>query len=72
MFLIVLFLTIQDIPFFKQVIIMATVCESCGHRDNEVKGGTCINEKGCRISLHLTEPSDLSRDILKVSLLSML
>lgn len=45
---------------------MATTCECCGHRSNEVKSGTGISEHGVRIQLKLTDPSDLSRDILKV------
>lgn len=55
-----------DIPHFKQVIVMATSCDHCGHRSNEVKAGTGVSERGSRITLRLTDPSDLSRDILKV------
>ena len=32
-------LTLKDIPYFKQVIIMAVNCPNCGHRSNEVKSG---------------------------------
>lgn len=56
---------VVNIPHFKEVIIMATVCDSCGHRDNEVKGGAGIEPKGTRIKLKITDPSDLTRDILK-------
>ena len=56
---------IVDIPHFKQVIIMATVCDSCGYRTNEVKSGTGVSPKGTKITLRLTDQSDLSRDILK-------
>ena len=45
---------------------MATSCDHCGHRDNEVKSGTGISEYGTMINLRLVDPSDLSRDILKV------
>ena len=45
---------------------MCTVCDHCGMKDNEVKGGAGIEEKGRKITLHLTDPSDLNRDILKV------
>jgi len=48
---------------------MATNCETCGCRDNEVKGGCGIEDLGQRITLHLTDVKDLSRDILKVSLI---
>ena len=58
-----------DIPFFKQVVIMATVCDVCGKRDNEVKSGAGIEPQGTRITLRLTDPSDLSRDVLKVDFL---
>jgi len=48
------------------VVIMATVCEVCGKRDNEVKSGSGIEPMGKRITLHLTDVADLNRDILKV------
>ncbi|KAI0225047.1 Zinc finger protein ZPR1 [Lamellibrachia satsuma] len=56
---------VVDIPYFKQVVIMATVCDACGHRDNEVKGGSGIEPKGTCIKLKLTKEEDLSRDVLK-------
>lgn len=56
---------VVDIPFFKQVVIMATNCAACGHRDSEVKGGCGIEETGQKITLRLTNIGDLSRDILK-------
>ena len=55
-----------DIPHFKQVIIMATSCEACGHKSNEVKSGAGVSPNGVRLNLHITDASDLSRDILKV------
>uniref|UniRef100_A0A8B9FBY2 ZPR1 zinc finger n=1 Tax=Amazona collaria TaxID=241587 RepID=A0A8B9FBY2_9PSIT len=54
-----------QIPHFKEVIIMATNCDSCGHRTNEVKSGGAIEPQGTRITLHVTDPSDMTRDILK-------
>ncbi|XP_063292617.1 zinc finger protein ZPR1 isoform X2 [Pelobates fuscus] len=54
-----------QIPHFKEVIIMATNCDSCGHRTNEVKSGGAIEPLGTKITLLITDPSDLSRDILK-------
>ncbi|XP_056592398.1 zinc finger protein ZPR1 isoform X1 [Triplophysa dalaica] len=54
-----------QIPHFKEVIIMATNCDSCGSRTNEVKPGGATEELGTRITLHLTDPSDMSRDLLK-------
>lgn len=54
-----------NIPHFKEVIIMSTVCEHCGYKSNEVKTGGAIPDKGRKISLYCDDPSDLSRDILK-------
>lgn len=44
---------------------MATECEACGHKTNEVKGGSGIEEKGRKHTLHLTRREDLARDVLK-------
>lgn len=46
---------------------MSTNCENCGYRDNEVKAGSAISEKGKKISLKVVDQEDLTRDILKVS-----
>jgi zinc finger protein len=46
---------------------MSTNCEFCGYRDNEVKSGAAISDKGKRITLRCEDRDDLSRDILKVS-----
>ncbi|XP_063799355.1 zinc finger protein ZPR1 [Pseudophryne corroboree] len=54
-----------QIPHFKEVVIMATNCDVCSHRTNEVKSGGAIEPLGTRITLHITDPSDLTRDILK-------
>ena len=48
---------------------MSLSCEWCGHKSNEIKSGSGINDRGVKITLHLTDPIDLSRDILKVGLL---
>jgi zinc finger protein len=44
---------------------MSTNCDRCGYRDNEVKSGAAISEKGKRITLKVEDSEDLSRDILK-------
>ncbi|XP_066495589.1 zinc finger protein ZPR1 [Tiliqua scincoides] len=54
-----------QIPHFKEVVIMATICDACGHRTNEVKSGGAIEPLGTKITLHVTDPSDMTRDILK-------
>ncbi|KKA29741.1 hypothetical protein TD95_003885 [Thielaviopsis punctulata] len=54
-----------DIPHFKQVVLMSTVCDSCGYRSNDVKTGGEVPEKGERITLKIEDEVDLARDILK-------
>ncbi|TDL26752.1 zf-ZPR1-domain-containing protein [Rickenella mellea] len=54
-----------SIPYFKDILIMSTNCDKCGYRDNEVKSGSAISEKGKRITLKVEDREDLSRDILK-------
>lgn len=54
-----------NIPHFKEVIIMSTVCDHCGYKSNEVKTGGEIPPKGKKITLKVTDPEDLARDILK-------
>lgn len=56
---------VMNIPYFKDVVIMSTCCDSCGYKSNEVKAGGAIAEKGTRITLKMTDVEDLSRDILK-------
>ena len=53
------------IPHFKDVIIMATVCEHCGYRTSDVKTGGEVPKKGRRIMLQVKNKEDLSRDLLK-------
>lgn len=54
-----------NIPHFKQVVLMSTVCEHCGYRSNEVKTGGEVPAKGRRITVAINTKEDLSRDILK-------
>lgn len=54
-----------DIPHFKEVVIMSTVCDDCGYKSNEVKTGGAIPEKGRKITLVVDDSDDLALDILK-------
>lgn len=57
---------VTRIPHFKEVIIMATVCDHCGGRSTEIKSGSGIEPKGSRFSLRLINfPQDLGRDVVK-------
>ncbi|KAI7218790.1 zf-ZPR1-domain-containing protein [Hortaea werneckii] len=53
------------IPYFKQVVLMSTVCDSCGYRSNEVKTGGEVPEQGRKITLQVKSEVDLARDLLK-------
>lgn len=44
---------------------MAFICDYCGYRNSEIKEGGGISEKAKRITLQVTEQSDLSRDLFK-------
>lgn len=54
-----------NIPYFKQVVLMSTVCDHCGYRSNEVKTGGEVPDKGRKITLKVSTAEDLARDILK-------
>eukprot|EP00128_Syssomonas_multiformis_P016265 Colp12_sorted_trinity150504_noHs@35326 len=54
-----------DIPYFKEVVIMAQACDHCGHKTADVKIGGSISEKGRKITLKITCSDDMSRDVLK-------
>ena len=56
---------VTSIPHFKDVVIMATVCDACGNRTNEVKSGGGIEEKGVKIEVKVLSRDDFSRDVLK-------
>ncbi|GFV39138.1 zinc finger protein ZPR1 [Trichonephila clavipes] len=49
----------------KDVVIMSTLCETCGHKTNEVKSGSGIEPYGYRATLKIEEHKDLTRDLLK-------
>ncbi|CAA7396647.1 unnamed protein product [Spirodela intermedia] len=53
------------IPYFREVIVMATTCDQCGYRSSELKPGGEIPAKGRRIILHVQNSADLSRDVIK-------
>jgi zinc finger protein len=44
---------------------MATVCEICGHKTNEVKSGSGIEPQGIKIEVTVNGKEDFSRDLLK-------
>ncbi|KAJ9172934.1 hypothetical protein P3X46_016121 [Hevea brasiliensis] len=56
---------VTKIPYFQEVIVMASTCDACGYRNSELKPGGPIPEKGKRITLHVKNINDLSRDVIK-------
>ncbi|RAH50312.1 zinc finger-containing protein ZPR1 [Aspergillus brunneoviolaceus CBS 621.78] len=54
-----------NIPYFREVLLWATVCEHCGYKSSDVKTGGEVPEKGKRITLSVENEVDLARDILK-------
>jgi zinc finger protein len=60
---------VTNIPHFKEVINMATNCDACGHRTNEVMMAVVrgIKDKGVKIDVKVRSSADFSRDVLKVS-----
>ncbi|XP_046822333.1 zinc finger protein ZPR1 [Vespa crabro] len=56
---------LTNIPHFKEVVIMATLCEACGHRTNEVKSSGGVEPHGVKIEVTVTGKEDFTRDVLK-------
>ncbi|KAB7504408.1 Zinc finger protein ZPR1 [Armadillidium nasatum] len=56
---------VTEIPHFKEVVIMASECDSCGHKTNEVKSGSGIEAKGKKHTLRIEAIEDIARDVLK-------
>ena len=53
------------IPHFKECIIMSLVCDHCGFKSNEIKGGGAIPKYGSKFVLKVNNQDDLEREILK-------
>ncbi|GAA0170558.1 hypothetical protein LIER_24789 [Lithospermum erythrorhizon] len=56
---------VTNIPYFQEVIVMASSCDACGYRNSEVKPGGPIPPKGKRIVVRVENIKDLSRDVIK-------
>lgn len=56
---------VTNIPYFQEVIVMASSCDSCGYRNSELKPGGSIPPKGKKITLRVENMKDLSRDVIK-------
>ncbi|EFA80235.1 ZPR1-type zinc finger-containing protein [Heterostelium album PN500] len=58
-------MVMTDIPYFKNVVLMAFNCEECGYKTNEIKPGGAIEPTGRILTLRVETAEDLSRDVLK-------
>lgn len=54
---------VTKIPYFQEVIVMASSCDACGYRNSELKPGGRIPEKGKKITVHVQRVDDLSQDV---------
>ncbi|XP_017253137.1 zinc finger chaperone ZPR1 isoform X2 [Daucus carota subsp. sativus] len=56
---------VTKIPYFQEVIVMASTCDACGYRNSELKAGGCIPAKGKKVIVSVKNIKDLSRDVIK-------
>ena len=61
-------LLLTKIPHYKEIILMSFHCEECGFKNNEIRSGGVIQEKGVRITVTLANERDLSRQVLFLSM----
>ena len=55
----------SSIPFFKEIIIMAFICDFCGYRNSEIKEGGGVAGQAKRITVNVSDPEFLNRDVFK-------
>ena len=65
-------LCVTEVPHFHDVALLVTNCERCGYRDAEVKPMGQVSALGRRVTVRVTSPADLARDILKSHTASVL
>ncbi|SNX87655.1 probable ZPR1 - protein binds to translation elongation factor eEF-1 [Melanopsichium pennsylvanicum] len=53
------------IPYFREVIVVSFSCPHCGNRNNEIQSAGQIQPKGCLYTVHVTNPTDLNRQVVK-------
>ena len=56
---------LTNIPFFKDILVVSFSCPHCGCRNNEIQNAGVLADKGCKITLNVTSPDDLDRDICR-------
>jgi zinc finger protein len=58
-------MVVTEVPYFKEMVVMAFHCDHCGYRTNEVKASGAISERGTKITLQVNGHEDMCRDLLK-------
>ncbi|SJX65362.1 probable ZPR1-protein binds to translation elongation factor eEF-1 [Sporisorium reilianum f. sp. reilianum] len=53
------------IPYFREVIVVSFSCPHCGNRNSEIQSAGQIQPKGCLYTVHVTNPTDLNRQVVK-------
>ena len=56
---------LTTVPYFREVIIMAFTCDTCGFRSQDIQQGGMIQEKGSRHTLTVKTADDLNRQVIK-------
>lgn len=51
---------------------MSFNCEACGYQNNEIQSGGQVQELGIKFKVKLTQPQDLSRQIVKSDYASLI
>ncbi|KAI3509122.1 hypothetical protein L1887_24148 [Cichorium endivia] len=59
------YIWLPEIPYFQEVILIASTCDACGYRNSELKAGSTIPAKGKKVTLIVRNVEDLSRDVIK-------
>ena len=56
---------LTTVPYFREVIIMAFTCDTCGFRSQDIQQGGMIQERGSRHTLTVKTADDLNRQVIK-------
>lgn len=56
---------IVNIPYFKDLLLLASFCDSCGYKSVDAQAAGAISKQGCKITFKVIDPADMSRDVLK-------
>ncbi|KAJ6239741.1 ubiquitin carboxyl-terminal hydrolase [Anaeramoeba flamelloides] len=58
-------LLLTKIPHFREIIIASFDCPHCDFKNNEIQFAGTFAEKGCKITLEVSDKKDMDRQIIK-------